>query len=544
MSITAEEVVTHVLKNTNALQELAAKMESGERSAGDLANAVAKVAAAQDDLDKRLALAEATRAAANGAANLVGGDLRKSYAAPQRSEKGEKEVADGVRLFDTAYQRTIGGHTQTRVRKGLLTDSRTISVEHLKAKDAFEALLIHTAIRNRNSPPTAAAWMDAIHKNPDGLRSFCAELDVLGIADGDAVFKLFGVSTGTGGDWIPTAVFMPELERTLAALSQGTIAQLFRQKNLTAKNNYSPLILSLARPFLSANTSGTQAADFLKSDPTTGKLAWNPKRITVATIIDTQTSFDSILDNVAEIRGLLAESLLWGIDDAIMNGDTAATHQDTGLASFNPATRLPLTTGVGTDADHRRGHLGLRARALDIGANASLDLSGTFTAAKVGTMLGKFSNGAGGNLDRCALLVSNATYFAKIATASDILTVDKYGPRAPVLTGEVARVMGVPVVRSATLAKSAQTGATGAFNSSGINDSTLANNSKEAVVLVDLDRYVVAKRSDTMTSASQDNVLNGTTALVVHGNVAFESPDHSTALTSSSPVNVVYGYNL
>jgi hypothetical protein len=61
---------------------------------------------------------------------------------------------------------------------------------------------------------------------------------------------------------------------------------------------------------------------------------------------------------------------------------------------------------VGSQLDHRRAFLGLRARAFDIGANAKSDLASSYTFAKIQGMQAKMSGGVNENNSRIAIFAS------------------------------------------------------------------------------------------------------------------------------------------
>ena len=118
--------------------------------------------------------------------------------------------------------------------------------------------------------------------------------------------------------------------------------------------------------------------------------------------------------------------------------------------------------------------------------------------------------------------------------------VEKFGPAATVLTGQVLSLGGKPVIRSWPLGRTGSE--TGAFHTEGLHSATAGNNTKQSIVMADLDRYILGTRQGLRVE-SDVNIMNNTGVLVASGRYAFESPDHSAALSSTSTVNVVVGYD-
>jgi len=306
----------------------------------------------------------------------------------------------------------------------------------------------------------------------------------------------------------------------------------------------SPLGTARPRPFIQGAASATAAADFILSAMGTSALSYTVKDLACAVQFDRNAEADAIIAFLPELRAQMAEGMALALFDAIINGDTTATHQDS-LAAWAPEGVFPVAapsggSSVGGTLDHRRAFLGLRARAFDIGATAKSDLASSYTFAKIQGMHAKMSGGVGQNPARVAIFASFENILNRFSTISEVVSLEKFGPQATVITGQVLSIGGKPVVRAWPLGR---TGAeTGAFHTDGLHSATANNNTKQSIVMVDLDRYVVGTRKG-LTIESDTNILNNTSTLVASGRYALESPDHSAALTSASTVNVVVGYD-
>lgn len=451
-------------------------------------------------------------------------------------------------LFPVSRSYNVGGQNHVEINDGLLTSSRTFGDAHLEVKTLWEAGLVVLACKGLNTGRMSGGELRRAYAehNPAIVAKISDRVYRMGLApDRESVIKrIFGVSSGNGSDLIPGEVLAPEMLRVASAAIMDSPVGLFVQKSLTDKNMKSPLGTARPRPFLQGVASASAAADLLTSAMGTGTLAYTVRDLACAVQYDRNAEVDSIIAFMPELRAQMAEAISLALFDAILNGDTNATHQDS-LAAWAPEGVFPTTSPsggsmVGGSLDHRRTFLGLRARAFDIGAAAKYDMASTYTFAKIQAMHGKMSGGCGQNMARTPIFASFQTILERLSTLTEVATLEKFGPAATILTGQVAAIGGRPIIRAWPLGR---TGAeTGAFHTDGLHSATAGNNTKQSIVMVDLDRYVFGTRQGLRVE-SDVNILNNTGALVASGRYAFESIDHSTAPTSGSTVNVVVGYD-
>lgn len=510
-----------------------------ERSISDLRTEIANRSADVAKLDAEVAKLKA--------AEIVGG--RNVNDGPESEIRRTFGRDEDLLLLPTRRTYTIGRQTYTESVNGLLTSQKTYGEAHAEIKDLWDAIMIRLALKGVSfERASGGEILRAVQEHAgDFLARIGDRLKRMGLASDPAklIEKTFGVASGSGADFIPSEVMSPELVRIASAAIMDSPLNLFVQKTLSARNNKNPLLSGRPRPYIQGEAVDGDAAAFLRTSMATGTFEYNVRNLAAAIQYDRNADADSILEYLPLLRMTQAEAMPLALFDAVLNGDRAATHQDS-LGAWSPEGVFGLTastggSGVGGSLDHRRLFYGLRYRALTIGTRAKLDLSSSFTLAKFQQMRGKFSGGVGLNNERVALFASFSDILQHISTDSSVITVEKYGPLATVATGEIAKIGGVRVIRAWPLGR---TGAeTGSFHTDGLHSATPGNNTKSAIVLADLDRFHFGRRQD-MRIETDTNILNGTGAVVATGRFAFESPDHGNSVTSSSTVNVVYGYNL
>src|SRR5262249_43416370 len=152
----------------------------------------------------------------------------------------------------------------------------------------------------------------------------------------------------------------------------------------------------------------------------------------------------------------LTEYLAADFEDCLINGDTTGTHQDSDVTASN---------------DPRKNFSGLRKLAISAAktdlANAAPTVANSVRVNR--KKMGKY----GVRADQLAHIVSMNAYVQLLADTS-LLTLEKYGPNATILTGELGRVDGAPVIVSEYVRAD--------LNASGVYDGTTTNRSEVLTV--------------------------------------------------------------
>jgi hypothetical protein len=212
------------------------------------------------------------------------------------------------------------------------------------------------------------------------------------------------------------------------------------------------------------NTADTGQTSVPASQAGTANITFNAKSIGALTRISKELNQDSIVPMVPFIQSALMRGLAEGIENALINGDTTATHQDSDITG---------ATNVGKSWN------GFRKLAI---ANGYTYDAAVWTIDAVRNMrksMGKF----GINPDRLALYVSNSAYIQMLGW-DGVLTLDKFGPNATILTGELLKVDGIPVVVTPHIRQN--------LNATGVYDGVTAT--KTGALLVHRDGFAIGDR--------------------------------------------------
>jgi hypothetical protein len=332
--------------------------------------------------------------------------------------------------------------------------------------------------------------------------------------------KSFADVSGYGGEWIPDN-YSGDLIRP--ATMPDVVESLFPVENITGPATVIFTLTGQARCYLlNPPNQSDQLAKVPATNITTSSQSIAP--VELASLFNMRIT--AIEDGEVDIQRFMAEHLpathRAAVGDMIVNGDSTATHQDA-IASWNIDGRWGAS-GLGGSNDHRRGWIGLRALAQDNSSTHTVDMGSMQTvsdiAAQLFSRLGKFAS-----MDGTVLICGLDLFWKKIATDTNVLTVDKYGQGATILRGEVAALFGKPLVVSPWM--SADLASSGLFTGSGAKAGLLAANTKS---------FRVYRRRAPTLEIVRDSTTR-TVSMVTTERLFFGR----NALSSECPV--VYGYN-
>jgi len=329
-----------------------------------------------------------------------------------------------------------------------------------------------------------------------------------------AVERAISDTAGSGAEWIPDTWSNQLYEEYYTPAG---IDALFNVVDVPGPIVI-PGISDTIRPYIKGKVSQDDPAKYVASTPTTSNTTIDPVGLAARVLLDDAATEDSIIPLLPEIQRRLARAIRDAYEDAMINGDTAATHQDV-IASWDIRGRWGAN-GKGGSADHRRAFLGLRALAYD--RSLTVDQSAAQTVAKVmEELLGGL--GERGNMN-AVILTSPEVFFKKMLTDSNVLTVDKLGQNATLLNGQLAAISGVPVVMTRWL--SADLANTGLYAASGAYSGVLA---------VAREEFAHYQRRASMVEVDKD-ITVGAYNLVATLRRTFKT------LSGSSSAVVRYGY--
>lgn len=284
---------------------------------------------------------------------------------------------------------------------------------------------------------------------------------------------LTSTTAGSGDEWVPTDL-SSELQRRFYLSSD--LAALLAGREVEMPTQPYEYPLATTRPTFYLETTENTAAT--ETSPGTGKLTLDAKRLMGRTDFSYEVDEDAIVPVLPFVQGQLSEAAADAYESAIINGDTAGTHQDSDTQLIAKAAE--------------RSFNGLRKLALAITA-LKLDLStGGINEANLRAMkkaLRKY-----GVRRRDLIWLVGSSGVNDMEGITNVSTIEKYGPRATILTGELASFLGIPIIVSERMRED--------LNASGVYDGTTTT--KGSILLVNLSGWIPGRRRDFTVEVDRD----------------------------------------
>ena len=332
-----------------------------------------------------------------------------------------------------------------------------------------------------------------------------------------SVSKAIADTASSGGEWIPDVYSAALYEEYY---TPNGIATLLPMSEFNGGALVVPAITDVIRPYIKNKIASDDPAKYTASTPTSSSTTVEVSGLAARVIVDDAATEDAIFALIPEISRRMARAVNDGYEDCMVNGDSTAAHQDTGLASWNIRDRWGAT-GLGGSADHRRSFIGFRAMAED--RSLSVNQSSGMTIAKVmEELVGKLGERASGNL---VIIVSPEVFFKKLMTDTNVLTVDKLGANATLLRGQLGAIFGIPIVMSRWIDCK--------LNASGIYDNS--TKTKSGVLVVSRDEFTHYQRRGTTVELDRDITIGGY-------NLVSTLRRKMMTLSSSTSAVVAWGY--
>jgi hypothetical protein len=467
----SKELSEYLAKSASEIKSLRADKAAAARAAADFG--------AQLQQLQEAAVAPRTRAVSEGTSH-------KDMASRYTDDSGQLFIKSATRRLK------FGGREVIIEQKGLLDDPDLCcewqqDLQRLVTRRS----LVRLVAKDRSTPTTDAEILHMMSRAPRSIRG--------------ALEKAINDSAGAGAEWIPDGTFTDMYEEFK---TPNQIAALFPTINMPAATMKQPRLGAGARPYKrnsigdDDNPSSYTASTPVSSDNTITVTDWS-----VRVVYDEMDGEDAVVMMEPFVRRIVVDALNDGYSDTMVNGDATATHQDS-VAGWNLRSRWGLT-GLGGAADHRRIFTGLRALAVDNSQNVDMGSLQT-VAALMTTLVGGLGERAASQL---AIIVSPEVFYQKLLGDTNVLTLDKLGAGATLLSGQLGSVFGIPLVTSRWVGADLN-GTAGLYTGSGSTSSALA---------VDLSAFAHFQRRGVQVDMERQ-IINGSNHVVATLRRLFKSP--------------------
>jgi HK97 family phage major capsid protein len=304
--------------------------------------------------------------------------------------------------------------------------------------------------------------------------------------------KAIDGTTGKGLEWIPTMFSSDLIEKVKVELK---VAALFGRINMPSNPYTLPVEGADAIGYLVSNTTSDDIRDAnampLASTPGTAKTTFDASKLGARTVFNEETSEDSIIGVMDYTKMKVVEAIARAIENATCNGSRSATHPDNDVQTDPNSSKLSA-----------RAWDGFRQCIQDAGTWSSGASFNTAAIRAARKLMGKYGINVADAVIICSV---NVWYnFLNSSNFPELQTLDKYGPNALILTGEVGKIDGVSIIASEF--QRDDVSATG-FNTVG------GPNTKSSLVIVNRKSFLYGDRRE-MTTDSERNIETDKTVVV------------------------------
>lgn len=316
-----------------------------------------------------------------------------------------------------------------------------------------------------------------------------------------AAYEGYDGGQGAGAAWVPTGyspdlIMKFELERMLAAKFEIVAMpnDPFRIPRQTSRGK-------IYKKTRGAAPKKSKAGDDYVDLSTTTLAAYQS--------VAYEMEEDAIIAMIPFIRTDLAQDMADGEENLLLNGDTTGTHQDADVEDEDDA----LTSWKGL-------------RKLSKDGSDTYDFGGADPTLRslraMRSQMGKY-----GVNPRRLLYTVGCVGLVHLLNVDEVQTLDKYGPAATVITGEIGRIDGVPILVSGYIRED--------LNASGDFDDTTEDFT--GIQLVNPNGFVIGRRRAPLMESFHD-VIAGSDELVVSMREDFIKRYPTTEALS------MWGYNI
>lgn len=324
----------------------------------------------------------------------------------------------------------------------------------------------------------------------------------------DYVLRAMDVDTAAEGtDWVPTGIGASIHEKVRA---EGKIAPLFQRVNLPTNPWKWPIEGADATAYRVGEPTGDTESKMTASTPGTVAATFDAEIFGARALFSRSLEADSIVAILPYITRKLVQAFVAAEEKAILDGDTDGTHQDADVGAS--------TTDARTAWD------GLRKKGIaQTVVTATTASVANLAAIRAG--MGKW----GLNPMDLAFIVGVSNMHDLLAD-TNLLTVDKFGPNATILNGQVGSIHGVPVVVSEHVRE--------ALNASGVQDGI--TETKTYILCVNRNEWAMGQRM-ALDIEADDSIYRETYQRVL---VGFQRQDFQHIGSAATNDDTAIAYNV
>lgn len=427
-------------------------------------------------------------------------------------ERAQAEFAVLMQAYvDQQIQAKLDAQPQRRVSGALIGPDGTAiskSNRYYRMLKSFEHDGYHRVGTRKAKPVDLWLTHRAISKAHAMYQAGLTSVAIAAPSDdlAQAVKALTSTGTGTGDELVPTDMAEALWEDFfLASRIAGTIEAVPMPTN--------PFDIPLGLGSITWR-KGAERTATTPSDPATAKSTLTATELVTEQNWSYTMQEDAIAATMPGLRARLAQSGGEIIDDFALNADATAA----ATGNINSDDALPTSDSYYLSD----GQDGLRHQWLVDNTNQTVNAGGDALADEdITNALGKMGKYAI-DPNQCVMACDISTYLNGFLKLSNVTTVDKLGPNAVVLTGQLAVYRGIPIIVSAShrLAeadgKRSATEANNTLGSLTIYNRMMWHTGFIRELLIEIDRDIQKRSYIMVTSLREAIAAHGTRATNTH----------------------------
>lgn len=275
--------------------------------------------------------------------------------------------------------------------------------------------------------------------------------------------------SGAGSDWIPTGFSSQLIELVNLELK---VANLHPRDFMPTSPFKKPGVSTNLKAYRSTGAAAGSDAPtkFTASNYGTRNVTYNAELLTARVVYELDLEEDSIVSMLPSLKANIAYAIAAAIESTIINGDDSAN------ASCIDAT--DMHGGAISNTSPSKCWNGYRKHAANINAAHSgkgvTDLAGAFLTTGLSFKNARANMGKYGLYPQdLAIVTSVQGYLKSLQSMRDVQTLQNYGPSAVILSGELGKAYGIPIVVSQYQREDLNGSGVSGGSSSGNNDTAM-----------------------------------------------------------------------
>lgn len=278
-------------------------------------------------------------------------------------------------------------------------------------------------------------------------------------------------AAGDGDDWVPTVISANYIEEYEL---ERKISSALKELPMPSSPWELPVQTDVTRSRLIGEGAAMTDVNF-----GTDKITFAAKKLGEYFLLPEELNEDSAPAILELARREVVASQIRAIEDAILNGDTTATHMDSDVTAAD---------------SNRKAWKGFRKQAL--AASSTVNFTGGALTDTGLSDMRKLAGKYGVNPKELAW-ISGSSGYVQAQRLEKFTTLEKFGPMATALTGALAVADGIPWIVSEFVRED--------LNAAGVHDGTTTT--RTVLHLVNLTRWYIGRRRPIRVRVQQDSRL-------------------------------------